>query len=117
MLAYWRRATVPGVLSAMIGGATMVLTLYLLGILGPKLGLIAQDPMIGNITSFRPYFPFGIDPLVWGVGVSLVAGIVVSLLTSPPQEKLVSQLFDRQPPVSNEPGIVPTSESEQPSSL
>lgn len=93
MLAYWRRATVPGVMSAMIGGALTVLSLYCFGFMLP-------DPMIGNITKFRPYFPLGVDPLVWGVGVSLIAGVTVSLLTAPPPEKLVGQLFDREEPAN-----------------
>ncbi|MBI5756989.1 MAG: sodium:solute symporter [Planctomycetales bacterium] len=93
MLAFWRRATVPGVLSAMIVGSVTVLALYLVGFASP-------DPMIGNITKFRPYFLGGIDPIVWGLATSLLAGVGVSLMTSPPPEKLISQLFDRQEPAN-----------------
>lgn len=91
MLAFWRRASVPGVLSSMIVGSLTVLALYLVGFTLP-------DPMIGNITRFRPYFLCGIDPIVWGLATSLLAGVVVSLMTAPPPEKLISQLFDRQEP-------------------
>jgi SSS family solute:Na+ symporter/sodium/pantothenate symporter len=93
MLAFWRRASVPGVLSAMIAGSVTVLALYLVGFASP-------DPMIGNITKFRPYFLGGIDPIVWGLATSLIAGVVVSLMTAPPPQKLISQLFDRQEPAN-----------------
>jgi SSS family solute:Na+ symporter/sodium/pantothenate symporter len=93
MLAFWRRATVPGVQSAMIAGSVTVLALYLVGFASP-------DPMIYNITKFRPFFLGGIDPIVWGLATSLLAGVGVSLMTSPPPEKLISQLFDRQEPAN-----------------
>jgi len=37
---------------------------------------------------------------VWGLLVSLVVGIIVSLLTRPPDEELVSKLFDAPEPVA-----------------
>jgi SSS family solute:Na+ symporter/sodium/pantothenate symporter len=49
---------------------------------------------IGPTTAFRPYFLWGIEPIVWGILVSGVFGIVVTLLTPPPNAELVSQMFD-----------------------
>jgi SSS family solute:Na+ symporter/sodium/pantothenate symporter len=66
-----------------------MIVLYLIGFALP-------DPMIGNATSFRPYFLLGLEPIVWGLLSSLVAGIAVSLMTRPPAPELVSRLFDEQ---------------------
>jgi SSS family solute:Na+ symporter/sodium/pantothenate symporter len=51
--------------------------------------------MIGQITKFRPHFLFGIDPVIWGLGVSLTSGVLVSLFTAPPSPEVVSRLFDQ----------------------
>lgn len=90
MLCYWRRATAHGVMAAMIAGAITVLTLYAIGFAG-------GDPMIGNATAFRPYFLFGIEPLLWGVLSSTIAGTIVSVFTRPPADERVSKWFDKQP--------------------
>lgn len=97
MAAYWRRATVPGVLAAMIVGAVTALSLYLIGFLDlPKdLGLPVNG-LLGQVTKFRPYFLLDLDPIVWGLSFSLIAGVIVSLVTTPPPEKLISRLFDKQ---------------------
>lgn len=92
MLAFWRRATERGMLAGMIGGAATVLSLYTTGFLG-----LAGEQRIGQFTGFRPYFLCDLDPLVWGLAVSCVAGIAVSLATRPPDAALVSRLFDAQP--------------------
>jgi Na+/proline symporter len=89
MLAFWRRASERGMLAGMIAGAATVLSLYTIGILG-----LAGEQRIGQYTGFRPYFLLDLDPLLWGLGVSLLAGILVSLCTAPPEEALVSRLFD-----------------------
>jgi len=90
MLCYWRRATAPGVLVAMLSGGLTVLSFY---IIGPS----TKDPMIGGAADFRPYFLLGIEPMLWGTAVSAISGIVVSLWTQPPSEKHVSSLFDAEP--------------------
>jgi SSS family solute:Na+ symporter/sodium/pantothenate symporter len=73
----------------MVAGAGTMIVLYVIG-------FSLEDPMIGNATSFRPYFLLGMEPIVWGLLTSLVAGIVVSLCTQPPDAALVSRLFDAQ---------------------
>ena len=90
MAAYWRRASAAGVLAAMLIGVSTVFLLYLGGWKG-------EDPKIGVHSLFRPYYLFGLDPIVWGLAVSAVAGIVVSLVTRPPDRALVSHLFDAWP--------------------
>jgi Na+/pantothenate symporter len=99
MSAYWRRASVPGVLAAMITGAGTALTLYLMGFDPsiPKMFGFPVNGEIGQATDFRPYYLLGLDPIVWGLGISMVAGIGVSLLTKPPSPELISKLFDAQP--------------------
>jgi Na+/pantothenate symporter len=87
MTAYWRRGTAAGALAAMITGGGTMIALYFIGFTRP-------DPMIGNMTKFRPYFLLGLDPLVWGLAVSAVAGVIVTLCTRPPDSERVSRLFD-----------------------
>lgn len=82
MLAYWRRATVAGVLAAMLCGATTVLALFTCG------------PLVEGKPLFDAYQLLGLDPIVWGLAASSIAGVAVSLMTSPPEESIVSHLFD-----------------------
>jgi SSS family solute:Na+ symporter/sodium/pantothenate symporter len=91
MLAYWRRATVPGMLVSMLAGAATLLALYGLGFEG------YGNPLIGQATSFRPYFLFGLDPLIWGLSASLAAGVLISLATEPVDETIVAPYFDAGP--------------------
>lgn len=117
MLAFWRRATVPGMLAAMFAGAGTLLCLYCLGfilngvlvdfaLLSPEsntkllaflndLGLAPQA--IGQSTKFRAYNVLNIDPIVYGLTLSTIAGITVSLCTKPLSAPLVSKLFDAEP--------------------
>ena len=46
---------------------------------------------------FRPFYLLQLHPLLWGLSASILAGIGVSLVTTPPDEELVSKLFDAQP--------------------
>ena len=91
MAAFWRRATAPGAIAAMLTGSTTCLTLYATGWIMAFRGI---DQLIGQKTDFRPYFLWGLEPIVWGLLASLVAGVGVSLLTRPPQADLLSWLFD-----------------------
>lgn len=97
MAAYWRRATAAGALAAMLIGAASVFLLYLAGWQG-------VDPRIGVDSRFRPYYLFGLDPIVWGLAISAIAGIAVSLVTRPPDRAIVSHLFDALPDNSPAPG-------------
>jgi sodium/pantothenate symporter len=55
------------------------------------------SPLVGEATSFRPYFLLGLDPLLWSLATSLVAGVGVSLLTRTCDNALVSKYFDAEP--------------------
>ena len=92
MACYWRRATTPGVLVGMLAGATTVFTLYLAGILQ-----LTPDQKIGAVSGFHPWFPFGLDPLIWGLLANTITAISVSLCTQPPGHQLVDRLFNRHP--------------------
>ena len=85
MLAFWRRATAVGSLAGMISGAATVLALFTAG------------PLVEGKPMFDPYQLFGIDPIVWGLAVSSVLCLLVSSVTSPPPDELVSKLFDAPP--------------------
>jgi SSS family solute:Na+ symporter/sodium/pantothenate symporter len=87
MMCYWRRATAAGTIAAMLAGALASLVLNLAG-------LVLAYVQTGQFAKFTPYALYGFEPLIWGLLVSLVVGVVVSLLTTPPDEKLVSKLFD-----------------------
>jgi sodium/pantothenate symporter len=90
MLCYWRRATAIGVGAAMLSGAVTMIAFYVAG-------MLQQPPPIGPEGGLRPYYPIGMEPLVFGVLVSAVVGVVVSFSTSPPSEAIVSPLFDAPP--------------------
>lgn len=85
MLAYWRRATAAGSLAGMLLGALTVLSLFTAG------------PLVEGKNMFDPYQLLGLDPIVWGLAVSSVASVAVSLMTTPPSAELVSRLFDELP--------------------
>jgi SSS family solute:Na+ symporter/sodium/pantothenate symporter len=97
MAAYWRRATAAGAISAMLGGAATVLALSAMGWWQTWLiehGWLAPTPLIGQATSFRPYFLYGMEPVVWGLLVSLTLGVGVSLCSRPPRDELLKQMFE-----------------------
>ncbi|MDB5353329.1 MAG: Na+/panthothenate symporter [Planctomycetota bacterium] len=104
MGAFWRRATAAGALAAMIAGTGVTLGLYAVGYFGPRaLGLawlLGPNPEIGPRSAFRPYYLLDLDPCVWGLGISLIAGVLVSLWTRPPDPRRVSALFDLEPAVA-----------------
>ena len=104
--AFWRRTTHQGAIAAMVTGALMTLTLYVIGF---AIGYFNKgyDPGIGaGAGAFVPYYLLGFDPCVWGLSSSLLAGIVVSLITPPPDPRLVSLLFDYQPPTAPAPATL-----------
>ncbi len=87
MACYWRRATSAGVLVAMLAGSGTVLLLF-------GLGQIWPPQPIGMAKGFRPYFVYGFEPVVYGLFVSAVTGVVISLLTRPPREEHLARIFD-----------------------
>jgi SSS family solute:Na+ symporter/sodium/pantothenate symporter len=87
MMCYWRRATASGTIAAMLAGAAASLGLNLVG-------LFQAFAKTGQFANFTPYYLLEFDPIVWGLLVSLVVGIAVSLCTRPPDESVVSKLFD-----------------------
>jgi sodium/pantothenate symporter len=93
MLAFWRRATAAGALAAMLAGAATNLGLFAAGWILSRGG---YDPMIGPATRFRPFYLLGLEPVIWGLAASLLAGILVSRITSPPDPALIGRLFDLQ---------------------
>jgi Na+/proline symporter len=72
----------------MFAGSATVLALFTCGVL------------IEGKNLFDAYQLFGVDPIVWGLLSSSVAGVVVSLLTEPPPPELVSEMFDARPATS-----------------
>lgn len=94
MAAFWRRATAAGVLASMLSGSATTLALLLIGIFGGP----SFDQKLGPETAFRSYYFLEMEPVVWGLVVSAICGVVVSLLTAPPPESHVSMLFDKHEP-------------------
>jgi SSS family solute:Na+ symporter/sodium/pantothenate symporter len=96
--AFWRRANAAGAIGAMLAGGGVTLVLYAYG---SYLGLSQKgyDQGIGPpARGFGAYYLLGLEPAVWGLLASLAAGIVVSLVTPPPDPRRVALLFDAQPP-------------------
>jgi hypothetical protein len=54
---------------------------------------LGPDRMIGIADPFRPYHLGGLEPLIWGLAASAVAGIGVSLLTHPPEPERIARFF------------------------
>lgn len=109
MACYWRRTTAAGMLSGMFVGFFCYFGLSATGWMQnwamsvpdnefakSVLAVLGNDPMIGIAGLFRPYFVLGIDPIVWSLLASAVAGIGTSLVTAPPEENRVSRFFDVQ---------------------
>ncbi|MEX0727039.1 MAG: hypothetical protein WD065_12255, partial [Planctomycetaceae bacterium] len=92
MVAFWRGATKFGAMASMLCGATTMILLYFLPLFN-----IGADSGMGAAKGFRPIFLMGVDPVLWGLSISLIAGVVVSLMTEPPPREVVSPLFDAQP--------------------
>jgi sodium/pantothenate symporter len=86
---YWRRATRPGALAALLGGFTSVLALYVLGWYG-----VGKAGMAGPAAEkFAPLYLFGLDPLLYGLVASFGLGIGVSLATPAPPAETVDPYF------------------------
>jgi SSS family solute:Na+ symporter/sodium/pantothenate symporter len=86
---YSPRATKAGALAAMIGGFVTVMSLYILGWFG-----ISKQGLTGPAKEdVAPVYLFGLDPLVYGMVVSLVLGIVVSRFTTPLPKAHVGRYF------------------------
>jgi len=86
---YSPRATKAGALAAMTGGFVTVMGLYILGWFG-----ISKQGLTGPAKEdVAPVYLFGLDPLVYGMVVSLVLGIVVSRFTAPPSKSHVGRYF------------------------
>lgn len=108
MACYWRRGTAAGVLASMGSGFAVHLGLYVLGWIhnwalafespaGAALtirNLLGPDMMIGVASAFRPYFLLGVDPVLWALLASAIAGIGVSLITAPPSEEHLQRVYD-----------------------
>lgn len=93
MACFWRRANAQGAVAAMLSGGGTVGILYVVGLLVPDSG-------IGPATAFRPYYALTLEPVVWGILVSALVGSTVTLLTRPPDPRLVARMFDPDPAVS-----------------
>jgi len=93
MAAYWRRATAAGVMAGMLGGVAVNVVLYAAGLV--------------YLREFKAIAVLGLDPIVWGLAASLVAGVAVSLCTTPPDPRLVAKLFDVAEPAGETGPIKP----------
>jgi Na+/pantothenate symporter len=79
---YWPRVNVQGATVGMLGGFLAHLGLYVAGF------------AMGQ--GFSPYRVLSMDPIIWGLGISFLGVIVVSLLTAPPPEELVRRYFYKE---------------------
>lgn len=89
MACYWRRANWQGALAAMLSGAGTIVALYSYGWWSRAQGY-DQGIGIGNL---QPYFLLNVDPVLWAVAISGLAGVLVSLATAPMARTHVDALF------------------------
>ena len=108
MACYWRRTTAAGMLAGMLVGFCFYFGLSAAGwiqnwastatdsssLARSVIQVLGPDPKIGVPGLFRPYYILGIDPMVWSLFVSAIAGVCTSLVTKPPSEEHVSRFFD-----------------------
>lgn len=103
LAAFWRRATAAGAFCAMLSGTLTTGGLYALGLIGPENlglgGIFGKAPDIAY-PSPHPYYLLNLDPCVWALTISLSTGVIVSLLTKPPDAKRISELFDAPAPAA-----------------
>jgi sodium/pantothenate symporter len=104
--AFWRRATARGAIAAMLAGTLVTLGLYANQVRQLLTRLFGPNPSIGAPSNFRPYYLLGLDPCVWGLSASFLAGIAVSWFTRPPEPSRVALLFDAQPADAPAPATV-----------
>ena len=78
---YWPRLSTAGATAGMLSGSLTHLSLYGAGFFRPD--------------GFQPILIMNLDPLIPGVVVSLLAAVLVSLVTAPPPERLVRKFFCR----------------------
>ncbi|HLN28938.1 MAG TPA: hypothetical protein VK395_14420 [Gemmataceae bacterium] len=86
---YWRRATRAGALASLLSGFLTLSTLWVLGCMG--VGKEGKTGPAGE--TFAPVYLFGLDPLIYGLIISLVLGVIVSLITAPLPQKHVDRYF------------------------
>jgi sodium/pantothenate symporter len=85
---YWKRATKTGILAGMLCGGLTVVSLYVMGwTLGGE----------GRHDDFAPRYLYGFDPLVWGLSMSLLLCVSVSLLTRTEPGQVDKYFPDRVP--------------------
>lgn len=108
MAAFWRRATAAGAFAAMIGGTLTTVTLYTVGYMPwERLGLARLVPVGPDVgyPSPHPFFLLKCDPCVWGLSASLLAGVLVSLATRPPDPARIGRLFNADPGPAETPAL------------
>jgi Na+(H+)/acetate symporter ActP len=77
---YWPRFNKQGAIADMLGGFGAHISLY----------------TYGYATTGKEITPGGLNPILFGCVASLVLAVVVTLLTSPPPERLVRTFFYRE---------------------
>ncbi len=80
----WKRATKAGGLASIISGSVVALGLYIAGFIWPSIMVPYGDPN-GD--------PFGVPLIYPAIIVSLAALIIVSMITKPPREEDIKELF------------------------
>ncbi|MBI1345360.1 sodium:solute symporter [bacterium] len=114
MACYWKRTSVAGMLAGMLGGFGVYFGLYVTGwvhnwalSVDPEqatafsqqiLSLLGPDLKMGLASAFRPYFLLNLDPIIWGLLASTIAGIGVTLCTRPPGQDLIDRMFNADQP-------------------
>ena len=74
----------------MLAGCGTVLLLFAAG----QFDWFGPPQAIGMAKGFRPYFVGGLEPVVWGLLVSAIMGIGVSLITRPPSDEHLAKIYD-----------------------
>jgi SSS family solute:Na+ symporter/sodium/pantothenate symporter len=87
---FWRRASGKGAICGMAGGVLCILTLYAIGWTQDLHGLFERPP---GFDRFQPWYPLGLDPILWSLAVSFALTIGVSLASEPPDPGILEKYF------------------------
>lgn len=91
---YWRRATKEGAIAGLVSGALVSLIWLLLGYKKSAGPLGISQALTGQSTVITTLPWPTVDPMIMALPVAIIATIVVSYLTKPPEKEFLDRCFE-----------------------
>jgi SSS family solute:Na+ symporter len=91
---YWRRATKEGAIAGLVSGAlvSLIWLLFMFKKTAEPLGISKALMGQSTVITFMPWPT--VDPMVIALPIAIIATIVVSLLTKPPEKEFLDDCFE-----------------------